>query len=342
MKFNCLTRNAVLLGLLLVVVLVGRLLPPKTADVSPPPAQPSSSAAAVLQPADDKTTQDTSYPATFADHMGRAVTLEKVPERIVSFSPANTELLFALGLGERVVGVTENCNYPDGVLSLPKVGGFAKPSAEAAAALSPDLVVGGNKHTEQAEALLQLGIPTLIIAPESLDALYDEMATLGEACNVQANAARVVDEMRSRIEAVAQKSSGLGVDARPRVYYEVAYDPLMSVGSVTLVHEAIELAGGSNIFGDINDRYPKISQEVLIERNPQIILFPQSHGSMDFDAQSIADRPLWAGMDAVVDGRIFQISGDLLTRAGPRLAEAIEQLNEFFYPTCGPTTDAKS
>lgn len=278
----------------------------------------------------DKTADSTKIIIT--DQMNRQVSISKTPGRIVSLAPGNTEIAYALGLGDKMVGVTDNCNFPQEALEIAKVGGFSKPNIEAILALKPDLVIAGNKHVEQVKKLEEMGVSALILVPESMQEVFTAMQLVGKATGKDKEAEAIVAKMNERIQAVQAKVGSIPQEKRVRVYYEVASEPLMSIGSTSIIHEVVALAGGNNIFFDVTDRYPKISQEVLIERDPQVILFPKSHGSMTMDAQTIAARPLWNTLSAVKQNRIYEVSADTVSRAGPRLVEAVEQLATLFYP----------
>ena len=207
------------------------------------------------------------------DQMERQVTISSVPLRIVSLAPGNTEIVYALGLGNNMVGVTDNCNYPQEALSVAKVGGFSKPNIEAILALEPDLVIASDRNVEQVKKLDEMGIPAIVLVPESMEDVFKAMELVGKATGKAAQAENIVVGMKERIQAVKNKVEKIPDGERVRVYYEVASDPLMSIGSTSIIHEVIDIAGGNNIFSDVTDRYPKISQEVLIERDPQVILF---------------------------------------------------------------------
>ena len=255
-----------------------------------------------------------------------------LPERIISLSPGNTEIAFAIGLGEKIVGVTDYCNYPEEALGKQKIGGFANPNLEAIIALEPDLVLAGNKHTEIAKKLEEMGIEVLILVPTSLEEVYASMELVAAAAGNEENTAKVIAGMKGRMQKVQEKLSAIPQDKRVRVYYEVFSNPLMSAGGVSLVNEVLTLAGGKNIFTDISEGYPKISNEAIIERDPQFILFPQKHGSEESNVDSFAVRPVWEKITAVKNKRIFGVQGDAISRPGPRLIDAVEEVAMLLYP----------
>ncbi|MDD4401729.1 MAG: ABC transporter substrate-binding protein, partial [Desulfitobacteriaceae bacterium] len=214
--------------------------------------------------------------AVVTDHYDRQVVLSSAPQRIVSLSPSNTEIAFALGLGDKIVGVTDYCNYPEEALKISKVGGFSTPNMEAVLALQPDLVLVSDKHKEQVTKLEEMNIPVLALIPESMDEVFEAMTMVGKATGKGQEANSFIFDMKNRLITIESRVGIIPEQDRVRVYYEVSSDPLMSAGSASIINEVISLAGGKNIFSDVAEKYPKISQEVLIERDPQFILYPGS------------------------------------------------------------------
>jgi iron complex transport system substrate-binding protein len=266
------------------------------------------------------------------DQMGREVVIESVPQRIISLSPSNTEVAFALGLGDRLVGVTEYCNYPAEALEKEIIGGFATPSIEKIVELEPDLVLASTIHVEDVPRLEALGIPVLVVESATLVELYTSMSLIAEVTAVTAAGEELIASMQQRISAVEEVVSSIPVEDRILVYYEVYSDPLMSAGKDAFINEIITLAGGINIFGDISESYPQISAEVVAERQPEIILYPDYHGTADMVSEAMAGRPGWESVPAVVNGQVFSISDDSFARPGPRVVEAVEEAVRLFYP----------
>lgn len=282
---------------------------------------------------EEKGKQEGHFQVTVVDHLGRQVRLDEKPERIISLAPSNTEMLFALGLGDQVVGVTEYCNYPPEALEKPKAGSFAEPNIEQVVALQPDLVVAVRLQEEEFARLDELGIPVLVLNPSSVEEVYGSIELLGRATGTEERAGLLVAELKERINAVEQKVSQVPPEKKIRVYYEVYADPLMTVGSSTVIHELIEAAGGVNIFSDIETTpYPKISAEAVIDRDPEVIVFPDYHGTEEVLASEIVNRPGWGAISAIKEKRVFGIDPDKISRPGPRIAEAVEELARLFYP----------
>jgi iron complex transport system substrate-binding protein len=289
----------------------------------------------------------------------RAVTDLKVhPERIVSLSPSSTEILFAVGAGPKVVGVTDYCNYPYDLKArieadeLTRVGGYWNPSIEAIVALKPDLVlVSTAKCTvktneckvkckrrceitvQVAAQLRSLGLKVLILGPHSMNDVLDDILLVGRTSGNAAEASNLVEKLRQRIETVAKKSKA--ASHRPKVYFEVWNDPYVSVSSGTWIGDVINLAGGANIFGEAVSEWPIIDSEDIVQRNPDIIVFPVIPGVPRFwgSFEGVKKRPGWKSVNAVRSGSLYEVPRDFISRPGPRLVEALEMLEKFIHPS---------
>ncbi len=266
------------------------------------------------------------------DQMGREVIFEDVPQRIISLSPSNTEVVFALGLADRVVGVTDYCNYPPEALEKDVVGGFSTPSIERIVELEPELILASTIHEEEVTRLEGLGLPVLVVESSMLIDLYKSISLIAEVTGIADDGEALIESMQKRIYAVESVVAGIDPEDQVRVYYEVYSDPLMSAGKGAFINEIISLAGGVNIFGDIDENYPTISAEVVAERQPEIILFPDYHGTADFVLDSMTDRPGWESIPAVRENRVYAISDDAFARPGPRVVDAVEEAAGIFYP----------
>ncbi len=266
------------------------------------------------------------------DQMGREVTIEGVPERIISLSPSNTEVSFALGLGDRIVGVTEFCNYPPEAQGKEVVGGFDSPSIEKVVELEPDLILASTIHDQEVPRLEEMGYPVLVVESSRVEELFESMALVAEVTGVEQAGEELINSMQERIDAVQDKVMDVDPGDRVRVFYEVYSDPLMTAGAGAFIDEIISLAGGENIFGDVADNYPQISAEEVADRQPDIILFPDYHGTAGTVLEEMAGRPGWESVPAVENNNIHAISDDVFARPGPRIVEAIEEAAELFYP----------
>ena len=267
------------------------------------------------------------------DQLGRAVTLNKMPERIVSLAPSNTEILFALGLGDNVVGVSDYCDYPPEAQEKVKVGGFSTADIEKIVAIEPDLILTTDIHKDEVlPALEKVGLTVVTLDPRSLDEVLESITLVGEITGKDEEASRLVAEMADRISAITDKTALLSEAQRPRVFYVMWHDPLMTVGTDTRIHELIEKAGGVNIIQD-TEGYPTISLEVLIEANPQVLIAGSGMGEgADLPFQFASTESRLKDLDARINGRVYEINTDLVGRPTPRMIDALEQLAEFIHP----------
>jgi len=277
-----------------------------------------------------------SFPVTVVDDFGRNVTISEVPERIVSLAPSNTEILFALGLGSRVVGVTKFCDYPPEVLErvekgdIAVIGGFADPSIERIVALNPDLVLAASTLQEGVvKDLEEKGITIIALNPRKVDQILADIRLVGEVSGKLEEAQNLTGRMRGVIDAVVSEVEN--VTYRPRVYYEVWYEPLYTIGPETWQSELIEMAGGVNVFADAKETYPIVSAEAVIERDPEIIIVPVGYMG-GVKKEDFEKRPGWSAISAVKNGRIYEIEENTVVRSGPRIVQGLQQLAKFIHP----------
>jgi len=296
----------------------------------PPTATPGLPAATPISP----TATPDKFPLTLADDLGREVTLTGLPQRIVSLAPSNTEILFAVGAGDQVVGVTQYCNFPPEAQGREQIGGFSAKtiSIEKIVDLEPDLVLAaGEIHQPVIEALDQLNIPVFSIDPNTLDEVYSGIELVGRLTGHEEEAAQVVAEMENRVAAVTERVNTIPQEERLTVYWEVFDEPRMTTGPSTFTGQLIELAGGVNIFADVSEEYPQISDEEVIGRDPAVIMGADTMGDR-LTTELVAQRPGWDQIEAVQEARIYLFDGDMVARAGPRLAQVLEVMAEALYP----------
>jgi iron complex transport system substrate-binding protein len=275
-----------------------------------------------------------SFPFTVHDVLGRRVTIPAPPRRIVSLAPSITEQLFAVGAGDRIVGVTLYDNYPPQVRRLERVGGYVAKSlsVEKILSLRPDLVLArGEIQRGVIEALERLRLPVVALEPSTFDEVYATLTLLGRLTDQARQAARVVADMQRRVARVRHKVAAIPPPRRVSVFYKGYVEPLLTAGPSTFIGRMIDLAGGINIFADLTERYPQISAEEVLRRNPDIILEPASNGT-PLGSEPALQRPGWRHLAAVQHGRVYLLDDDLVSRPGPRLAEALEEIAAMLYP----------
>lgn len=266
---------------------------------------------------------------TVTDDSGAELTLENNPERIVSLTPSNTEILFALGLGDRVVGVTTYCDYPEEANEKTKIGDL-QGNVEEIVALEPDLVVSkAILNDDVVSKLRNLNIPVLCVNPESLDGVYRAIELISKVTGTESSGDKLSSEMKERIEAVEQKVASIPEAERLKVFIEVGNEPLYTAGTKSSVDELLSLAGGINIAGDV-EGYQMYSLESVVKNNPDAILALDSY-YVDVEAE-IKKRSGWDTIKAVQEDNLIIDLDNLLNRPGPRSADAVETIAKELYP----------
>ncbi len=266
---------------------------------------------------------------TTTDQTGRRLVLPAPPARIISLVPSVTEILFTIGAQDRLVGVTDFCDYPAEARRKPSVGGMLAPSLETMVALRPDLVVAttsGNRH-ETFDQLARLKIPVYLVNPITVADVLDLLSRLGRLTDRGEAADRAVAALRERIQAVSARVAGR---PRPRVLYVLWPDPLIVPARDALVSELSTLAGGDSVTADGGQGYPRYSMEAALARNPEVIILA-SHGS----ERSPLVRSKWerfSQVPAVAAGRLHTMDGNLMHRYGPRMVDGLEKLARFIHP----------
>lgn len=276
---------------------------------------------------------------SFVDDAGRKFHLASSPRRIVSLAPSITEMLFAIGAGDLVVGVTPFCDFPPEAARKPKVG-YGSPNVESLVALQPDLVLAPQEFVKPdlVATLDHLRIPVFFLASRTVDGVLTQIQTLGRMVNREAEAAALVMELRQRITAVKQRVQG---QPPVRVFYVLNSEPLITVGPGSFIDQLIGLAGGLNVAAKSTMPYPRLNIETVLLEDPEVLLFPVgSHADIPDDQRRAWQR--WTGLSAIKQQRLHPISGDLLNRPGPRIVEGLERLAEILHPPTSAPSEPRS
>jgi iron complex transport system substrate-binding protein len=252
------------------------------------------------------------------DELDRTVKIPQNVKRVVSLAPNLTESVFAIGAGDRLVGVTSYCNYPQEAAAIQKVGDTMSPNLETIIALKPDLVLVSTASQIEtfSRTLESNGIAIYVTDPKTLDGVLKSLADLGAWFGTEETAAGLVANLGQRFDAVRARV----VDRQPkRVFVQISNEPLFTVGKGSFITELIRVAGGVSVTENIETAYPKISKETAMALEPDAILLSAS-------VDNTAANEVFRNSPAVRSRRVYSIDADLISRAGPRMVDAVEQI----------------
>jgi iron complex transport system substrate-binding protein len=264
------------------------------------------------------------------DPVGRRMKIPHNPVRIVSLAPNITEIVFALGQGHRLVGVTTYSDYPPQARRIQQIGSYVHPDLERIVSLAPDLCLAikdGNPR-DVVSRLESFGIPVYAVDPRDLNGVMAALLAIGGLLNTEDTAGRIVADMRRRIRAVDERV--MQADHRPRVFFQIGVSPIVSVGTHTFIHELIVQAGGINVAqGPVS--YPRFSREQVLGLAPEVIIITSMARTAVFNKVK-AEWQQWPNLPAVRNDRIFIQESNLFDRPTPRLVDALEILARLIHP----------
>ncbi|MFB6467357.1 helical backbone metal receptor [Cytobacillus sp. Hz8] len=273
------------------------------------------------------------FPVTIKDAVNKEVKIDKKPERIVSLMPSNTEVAFKLGLGDKMVGVSDNDTYPEEVAKIDKVGGMEL-NIEKIISLKPDLVLAhassAHNSTEGLQQLRDAGISVLVVNDaQNFAQVYQSIDMIGKATGEVDKANEVIQSMKDKIAEIKEKAAA--IKEKKSVYIEVSPAPdNFTTGKNTFMNEMLTMINADNVAGDL-EGWVKVDQEAIIKKNPDVII--STYGSYEKNAvDKIMKRKGWQDVKAVKNKQIFDVNPDIVTRSGPRLAEGVEELAKAIYP----------
>lgn len=319
------------LGILLLVSMVLVLAACSTSKVTEEGTPPAESSAPSTTPSETPgEAAGESAAITVVDGIGKEVTLDKKPERIISLMPSNTEILYALGVGDQVVGVTELCNYPEDTATKAKVSDSFNINIEEIVALKPDVVFAYTLgQPEAVQKLEELGIKVITIkSAGNIDDVYSDIELIAKATGNEDKAKEIINGMKQKLEGIVSKVST--IDTKKRVYLEISPSPdIWTAGSGTFQDELLKLIGVENIFGDV-EGWASVSEEVVISSKPDIIL--TTVGYAPEPEKEILARSSWQEIPAIKNNHVYYVDSDLTTRPGPRIVDGVEVLFQAVYP----------
>ena len=252
------------------------------------------------------------------DDLGRSVTVPARITRAISLAPSITESIFAIGGGDRLVGVTTYCNYPAQANAIAKVGDTLNPNIETIISLKPEVVLVSTASQIEAftQTLAANGVAVYVLDTRSLGSIFQDLRQLGDLFGTSDRAERVVTDLQKRVSIVSQM---VGNKPTIHVFVQFSREPLFTIGKQSFLNEALEKAGAVSVTADVETAFPKLSKETAASLEPEAIILSQSE-------DNIEPNDAFRGSPAVRDGRVYSINADLLSRPGPRLVDAIEQI----------------
>jgi len=269
---------------------------------------------------------ESQYPVKITDGYGREIEIEKPAEKIISLAPSMTETIFALGAGDRLVGVTTYCNYPEEAKEIDQVGDFEGPNLESVIEKNPDVVVALAMADDEKSKLEDAGITVFLQDPQNLGEVFDNIKKIGTILGLQEEAESLTSNMNAKKDSIVETVSNY--DSK-KVFYEVWSEPLMTAGPGSILDEMINLSNGENIAYDAESLYPEYSLELLIERNPEVYLTADDGFKT---VEDIKNREGYENITAIKENNIYMLHPDIVSRTGPRIIEGLEMIAQAIHP----------
>jgi len=283
-------------------------------------------------------TKDGIYPMEIVDGLGNTVTITKKPERIISIAPSLTEILYALGVEDEIVAVSDFCDYPEAALAKEKVGSSWTTNTEKIIELTPDIVfVFGEGQAEANEQIAAAGITIVKFEPESIAEILSAIEAIGKITGTEAEASKLIADMTGKRDELVAKVKN---QPTKKVFYQVWDEPLMTAGPGSFIDELITLAGAINIAADAEGAWPMYSAEALVEKNPEVFILPAHVGGnmalstveVEGLIKEVKSRPGYEAIAAVQKDRIVPVEPNIVSRPGVRIIEALELFVKAIHP----------
>jgi len=264
---------------------------------------------------------------TLTDDAGNTFALDMPATKVVSLAPANTEIIYAVGGGDRLVGDTTYCDYPPAARKKEKVGDFTTPNLEKIVSLAPEVVFStGGVQQSFTQDLGKFNIKVFVVDPKNLEQVFTDMKKVGEILGFKGKSEQVVANLEKRVDDVLSKVKG---KPRPKVFFEIWNQPLMTAGQGTFIDRMISMAGGTNIGRSAGKEFPQFSQEQLLRDDPQVYVAVKGTQANPAD---ISNRPGYSQLKAVQDKKVYIVEDNLFVRPGPRLVDGLVLLAKKIHP----------
>jgi iron complex transport system substrate-binding protein len=268
------------------------------------------------------------------DETGRRVKVPSSVRRVISLAPSITEILFALGLHQEIVGVTNFCDFPKDASTKRRIGGFVNPDIEKIVSLKPDLVIAisdGNRW-DTIERLGELGFPVYTVDPKGFDGVIRTIRNIGEITGKEEESRILIRRIAERKERIVSMTRSL---TRPAVFFQVGDAPVITVGKGTLANDLIRLAGGRSVSENEPSSYPAYGVETILSKAPEIIIFSSMDNRKNY-SDLIRRWQAWKSIPAVKSNSIYLIDSNLVDRPAPRIVEGLETLAQIIHPELFP------
>lgn len=280
------------------------------------------------------TTEEASFPVTIKDASDQEVVIDEKPEKLVSLMPSNTEIVFALGLGDELVGVSDYDNYPAETAEKEKVGGMEF-NVEKIISLNPDVVLAhassAHNSTEGLQQIRDAGIDVVVVNDAAnFEDVYGSIDMIGQATGTTKEAEQLVADMKEKLADIKEKAATISDSNKKSVYIEVSEDPLFTTGKNTFMQEMLDTINASNVFSE--EGWIQVDQEAVIAANPDVIITTYGAYAKEKPIDQISSRKGWEDIAAVKEKQIVDVDSDMVTRSGPRLVEGVEAIAEAVYP----------
>ena len=274
------------------------------------------------------------YPLTITDDLDKQMTIQQQPNRIISLAPSYTETLFALGVDDNLIGVTQQANYPAETAQIEKVGSIKEPNLEKVIALKPDLVLAaGVTPKGVVHKLRRLDIKVIGLNSHSIEGIIDDIALIAKVTGADKKGREITTEMRNKLNKIKKVvKENVESEGRPKVFYEIWNDPLYTAGPNTFINDLIALAGGVNIAQDAKGKWPQYNLESLLAENPEVYITSNHNQDKKTTKNSIKKRDKFQEIKAIKQGRILVLNSDLVNRASPRIILGLEKIAEVIHP----------
>lgn len=265
---------------------------------------------------------------TIVDFAGRTVALPlERPKRIISLSPSNTEILFAIGLSDQIVAVSDYSDYPPEAKQKPRIGGFQSPDVEQIVSLQPDIVFAGSLHARAVEVLTAAGIRVVVVEPKTMQEVLDALTLVGEITREQTAAQKVTAELAARLQTIRKL---IAAEPKQRVFLEVWDEPFMTIGGKSYLSDIVTQAGGINVAAEKPTDYMTCDFEYLYSLNPDLYIAVNHIGLGR--TLNMSSHPWMRNLQAVANGKVYYVPDDILSRPGPRSFEGLVELAKILHP----------